>query len=252
MTQKNSDPRFNRYCKLGLGATVLTGAVTTMDASVVYTNYNNQVLADTNTADTLATIYSFDFNGDGINDLRLYTRNVPTDATRNYALIGGGVTGSSLHPINVVGFSAGAFYYPSRLATGAVIGPARQFFTLALTASSSYLATGTFAFGNGFANSQFKSAGANSGFVGVSFNLADGLHYGFIGLTVQTQGNGTLSRSFSLGGIGYETTPNTPITTFGSTGVSVPEPTSIGLVALGGLGLAAYRRRRAQKAVVSA
>lgn len=251
------DARLNRYRTLGLGAAVLAGAVTTMDASVAYTNYNGQVLSDTNTADASGVSYDFDFNNDGTNDIRFTTRNTTGGGTgSNYALIFGGVTNNSvLHPLNVAGGTAsganGAVYvYPSRLGAGVTVGPALTFVTLALTAASSYLQAGTLAFGNGFTGSKFKTAGANAGFLGVSFTLADGLHYGFADISVAPQSAGALARSITLNALAYETTPGTAIATFGA---PVPEPSAIALVALGGLGLAAYRRRaRSNAAAVAA
>ena len=239
-----------RYYTMGIGTAVLAGAVTTADASVVYTNYNSLVLNDTNTADTAATTYGYDVNNDGLQDFRLQTRNTGASATNNYAVIVGGVAGTTIKPINVVGVAAGNFNYPSRLGAGAAINAARPFVSLGLTASSYYLVGGTFAYGNGFTNSKWKTAGANSGYLGFSFTAADGLHYGFAQLTVVPQANGALSRSFVLSGIGYESTPNTPITTFAA---PVPEPSSIALAALGGAGILAYRRRKAAaKAAVEA
>lgn len=240
----SQDVCLRRYATLGLGTAVLVGTVTTMDASVVYTNYNNLVLNDTNTTDTSGTVYGYDINGDGSQDFRLITRNEGSTSTANYARISAGVTGSSFQPINVVGATVSNFNYPSRLGAGVSISAAQNFITLALTPSSYYLAAGSFAFGNGFPNSKWRTAGANSGYLGFSFTAADGLHYGFAQLTVAAQGNGALSRSFTLSGIGYESTPNTAITTF----AAVPEPSSIALAALGGVGIAALRRRKAAKA----
>ncbi len=231
-----------RYLSLGLGTAVLAGAVTTADASVVYTNYNSILLNDTNTADTTATIYGYDVNSDGSQDFRFLVRNQASDATRNYAIVVAGANGSQIKPINVVGVTSSGFVYPSRLAANALIGAAGPFVTLSLTASGSFLQGGTFAFGNGFTNSKWKTAGSNSGYFGFSFTAADGLHYGFAQMSVAPQGSGTNSRAITLSGIAYESTPNTAITTFAA---PVPEPSSIALVALGGLGIAAYRRRRA-------
>ena len=130
------------------------------------------------------------------------------------------------------------------------ISGAQAFITLALTASSYYLKAGTFAFGNGFTGSKWKTAGANSGFLGFSFDAADPFHYRFAQLTVAAQGQGALSRSITLSGIGYESTPNTAITTFAAS--NVPEPSSIALAALGGVGIAALRRRKAARATAAA
>lgn len=238
---------------LGLGTAVLAGAVTTTDAAVSYTNYDGLLLTDTNTTDTASTRYKFDFNSDGTNDITFEVRNQSSTPTANYAIIEAGLdaTNTALSPINVVGTTAGGFNYPSRLTAGTV-SAARPFVTLSLTASGDYLAGGSLAFGNGFPNSKWTTNATKSGYLGFSFSLADGLHYGFIGMTVGPQGLGANSRAISIGGIGYETTPGTAIAVsggFGAVPAPVPEPSSIALVALGGIGLAAYRRKRAAAAV---
>ncbi len=248
-----------RYAMLGLGTAVLAGTVTTTDASVVYTNYNGLLLTDTNTTDTADTLYKFDFNGDGINDITFAVRNEGSTSTANFALVLPGLSANNTtySPINIVGTTvAGAnqsYNYPSRITTG-TISAARTFFTLALTASGSYLAQGSLAFGAGFTGSKWKTNATKSGYLGFSFTLADGLHYGFIGMTVGPQGLGANSRAISIGGIGYETTPNTAITVSGGFGAvpnAVPEPSSVALLALGAGGLAAYRQRRKKAAAKS-
>ena len=245
-SQPTQEAGLRRYAALGLGTAVLVGAVTTTDAAVSYTNYNGQLLTDTNTTDTSGTLYSFDVNGDGTNDISFEVRNEGSASANNYALVFGGITGSTLTPVNVVGTSnQGSFLYvyPSRLTNGTV-DAAKTFKTLSFTASGKYAQQGSLAFGNGFTGSKWKTGGANSGYLGFSFTLADGVHYGFVGLTVEPQGDGADSRAISIGGIGYETTPDTAITVFGN----VPEPSSVAMVALGAGGLAAYRQRRKKAA----
>lgn len=255
-SQATQSTGMGRYATLGLGAAVLAGAVTTTDAAVVYTNYSGALYTDTNTADTLATNYSFDVNGDGINDFTLAVRNEGSTSSANYAVILAGLNNNNttLSPVNIVGTSAqGAnalYIYPSRLTTG-TISAARTFKTLSLTVNGSYLQAGTFAFGAGFTNSKWKTNATKSGYMGFSFTYGGGLHYGFIGLTVGPQGLGSNSRAISIGGIGYETTANTAITVSGGFGAVpnavAPEPSSIAMLALGAGGLAAYRQRRRSK-----
>lgn len=245
-----------RYAMLGIGTAVLAGTVTTTDASVVYTNYNNLLLNDTVTTDTADTLYKFDVNGDGVNDITFAVRNEGSSSSSNFALVLPGLSAdnTTFSPLNIVGTTvAGAnqsYNYPSRITTG-TISSARNFVTLALTANSQYLAQGTFAFGAGFTGSKWKTNATRAGYLGFSFTLADGLHYGFVGMTVVPQGNGVNSRAISIGGIGYQTTPGAAITVSGGTGAlpgAVPEPSSIAMLALGAGGLAAYRQRRKKAA----
>ncbi len=247
-----------RYAMLGIGTAVLAGAVTTTDASVVYTNYNSLLLTDTNTTDTTDTLYKFDVNGDGVNDITFAVRNEGSNSTSNFALVLPGLSAdnTTLSPVNVVGTAVAAgshvYNYPSRLAAASVVSAAKTFVTLSLTANGSYLAQGSLAFGAGFSGSKWTKNASKSGYLGFSFTLADGLHYGFIGMTVGPQGLGSNSRAISIGGIGYETSPNTAITTSGGVGsvpnAAVPEPSSIAMLALGVGGLAAYRQRRKKAA----
>ena len=263
----SQDSNLLRYCTMGVGTAVLAGTVTTMDASVVYTNFNSTVLTDTTVGDSMPTDYqvylssngTFNLTGNGLAVANFFVDTESSGATTNFAVVTAGVgsngTGSTVNPLNVVGITvAGAsshtYNYPSRLAAGVSVGPAGKFVTLSGTRQS--LAGGSLAFGAGFTNSKWAKAGKNSGYLGISFDGTDGaLHFGFLQFTVATNTSTTPGpRSITLIGGGYQTTANTAITTAAQPG-AVPEPTSLALLAAGGVGgLAAFRRRKQAAAAV--
>ena len=72
------------------------------------------------------------------------------------------------------------------------------------------------------------------GFVGLRFDIPGGSpHYGFLDVAIDASGN-----QLTLFGGAYESLADTPIV------AGVPEPGSLGLLALGAAGLAAWRLRR--------
>ena len=77
---------------------------------------------------------------------------------------------------------------------------------------------------------------STSGFLGVGFYAVGGdKHYGWIRLGIRNDANGVPDK-FTVFDWAYESTPNTPI--------HIPEPSSLGLLAAGAVGVAASRRRR--------
>lgn len=122
------------------------------------------------------------------------------------------VAGSGAFPAN-----------PARLGVGEVVGPDPRF-----TDGAGFVALSGL-FGNWIDTEDAR------GFVGVAFANGADLHYGFIDITVLTDGRITLH------GYAYEGTPGAPISTF-----VIPEPsTYAALFGLLGLGLVLWRRRRA-------
>lgn len=255
---------------MGLGTAVLAGAVTTMDASVVYTNFGNTVLTDTTVGDAEPTDYQLylssngTFNvgnssagvgGNGIAVLNFFVDNEGSGSSSNFAVVTAGVgsngaTGAT-NPLGFVGVTAAGasshtYRYPSRLAVGTLVGPTKAFVTVSGPASS--LQGGSLAFGAGFAGSKWAKSGKNSGYLGIDFDINGALHYAFIDMTVGTNTSAN-PRSITLIGAGYETTAGTAITTTAS--APVPEPSSLALLAAGGLGVAAFRNRRKKAAAAA-
>lgn len=259
------EANLRRYATLGLGTAVLAGAVTTTDAAVVYTNFNNTVLSDPATTDTDPVEYSVYLAnngtmnvvaggsaGIGTNVMDFFIRNEGAGNGSNYAVITAGVNGGTTHPLNFLGITSSSngnvFRYPSRLAAGTSVGPTRSFVTVAGTSQS--LQGGTLAFGAGFPNSKWAKSGANSGYLGISFLGTDNAtHYAFLQMTVALNSD-TNARSVTLIGAGYENAAGTAITTAPQ---AVPEPSSLALLAAGGLGgVAAFRQRRKKTALPAA
>ena len=264
------DSNLLRYCTMGVGTAVLAGTVTTMDASVVYTNFGNTVLTDATVGDGEPTDYEVylgsngTFNisstdsGSGLQVANFFVDTEGSGSTTNFAVVTAGTSsfaaGTPAHALNVIGIAvAGAsshvYNYPSRLAAGVSVGPGGKFITLSGTAQS--LVGGSLAFGAGFTNSKWAKNGKNSGYLGISFLGTDNMtHYGFLQFTVATN-TAANPRAITLIGAGYQTTANTAITTAAQP--AAPEPTSLALLAVGGVGgIAAFRRRKNKKAAEAA
>lgn len=125
------------------------------------------------------------------------------------------------------GVASGAFRYPENVASNAVI-------SAGAFAAFNGAFFATLAYGNGFGGSQFLNPGV--GFIGFSFNTGAGTQYGWARVNMQ----GSPGNAFTL--VDYA---------FGDPGVmiragqtAVPEPGSLGLLAVGAAGLVAWRRRR--------
>lgn len=127
------------------------------------------------------------------------------------------------------GVANGSFRYPSNLGPGVNVS-AGAF----VAHNAAFFAT--LAYKNGFTNSQWLSPG--TGFIGFRFNSGAGIEYGWARVTMD---EGAPGNSFTLVDYAWADTGTTILT--GET--AVPEPGSLGLLAVGAAGLLLWRRKRA-------
>jgi hypothetical protein len=203
---------------------------------------------------TVLPYSSFPINIDGTTALTLAIPSIRRTTTTHYcveeslfatAASGAGVVGHG--PKNQV----------AALKFGAVIGPADQF-----QASKQVLASGIscrdFGWGVGgpFANTTNR-------FLGFKFELNGQVYYGWAGFGVVFPAGGTAELTAVLTAYAYETKPNTPIYAGQSSDgpresrllpiegsardTAKVQPATLGLLALGHLGLNAWRRRENQE-----
>jgi hypothetical protein len=129
------------------------------------------------------------------------------------------------------GIAAGNFRYPDRLENGQLVsGGAFANF------NANFFAT--LAYGGGYDNSQFLAPGV--GFIGFRFNVGNGMQFGWARVDMA----GAPDNSFTL--VDYAWGDAGDAIRAGQT--VIPEPGSLGLLAVGAVGLVFWRKRRAAAA----
>ena len=123
-------------------------------------------------------------------------------------------------------------YFAKNFTYGQLIGSSSGPFTFQTAMLNAYNTSSGETFGNF----------ATTGYIGINFHSGeDGLlHYGWLEYTVDGPGTGYIDK------IGWETTPGLAVAAGSST--SVPEPSTLGMLAAGAAGLAFMRSRRKKTA----
>lgn len=207
--------RLAAYAAAGAGAAL--GAVGTAEADITHVVVNTPV-KDT-TLDGFAIGVNLLFG-----DLASFNLGVAhgvgtTNAATGYAFTAPTAFGAP--GVSVAGFPAGGFNYVSNL------GASTQVDTL--TAFLNAATYGTMAFNGGYTFSEWLSPG--TGFIGVRFNTNA---YGWVRITM----NGAPLNDFTI--VDYAWCDPGETLHVGQ----IPEPGSLGALALGALGLAGWRRSR--------
>lgn len=205
----SSQPSLKRRAAytLAAGAAAAIPALET-DAAVVYSGLQNISIGSGNSQD-------LNLDGDAFNDLLL----------KNYNFGGGAYQGASVNffPGKLVGFTSG-LNYVSALSAGATIDVS--------TAVPSF--AGSMAYGANNPNAQFNNV--TDAYIGLSFPSGPNIFYGWVRVDVNNAAQTFLVKDWayeSQSGVGIKAGDG-----------QVPEPATLGLLAAGGVGIAAMRRRR--------
>ena len=215
-------------------STAAVGALSlaSSNAAIVYVNAGNTLLPDPIATDTFFGIYPYDLNSDGVSDLRFAVRAGTSEFNPSRAVvIAANQVGSA---VGVIGQTIDSYPYADRLAAGALIDGSSGFLVLTQQAAN----PASMAFGQGYPNSQWAFAGSNSGYLGVRFNIGSAEHFAWMRLTVEPESSAT-PRAITVHEWAFEDAPGIGIETG-----AVPEPSALGLLALGSVGLSARRRRK--------
>ncbi|MEO5720789.1 MAG: PEP-CTERM sorting domain-containing protein [Chthoniobacterales bacterium] len=182
---------------------------------------------------------NWDVNSDGIADFN-FTYRYNNTATGSGVIWQANINSPAVATNGVISYAGPFVRYAFALSMGTNIGPGGAFFagpSPQVTLGSRYRSGGVPSYYGGFAagpNANGAVAPGTTAYVGFRFNAADGTHYGWIQLSV---GPG----SIDFVSAAYQSTPNTAIAAG-----AIPEPGTLGLLALGAVGIlgAAVKRRR--------
>lgn len=228
----------SRLARYSSSAAVGALSLASSNAAIVYVNGGDTLLTDPVPNNGGSTLYAYDLDSDGVNDLRLRVRSEVTG-------VGTAASLSLVHAANIAGASVGIagqnvgnYPYAGRLSAGTTIDGSTAFLVLTTTTVNTIGNGASMAFGPGYANSQWAFAGSNSGYLGVRFNIGTAEHFAWMRLTVEPQ-TSTNPRAITVHEWAYENVPGV-----GIEAGAVPEPSALGLLALGSVGLAARRRRK--------
>jgi hypothetical protein len=212
-----SNARWVAYATAG-AATAVAG-VHSAEATIHYSGVINQAV---DAASSSSAVFHFNLAA-GASFSPFFFR---VNATSGIAAMG--VHGPVSGMIN--GFLSG-YPYLSRLAAG--VNPADHPFVTP-GGSAFFPPYGTMAFRGGYGNDQWLAAGL--GFIGLKFNTGAGVQYGWVRIIM----NGSPDNSYTMVDFAWGDVGDTILTG------QIPEPGSLALLAVGAVGLLAWRKHRAK------
>ena len=239
---KNNDllKKIGKY-SMAAGATVLAGNLA--NANVVVTTDN------TNLADGT---YNIDFDGNGLPDARininLSTFTWSTFSSTSYRYGQASIIAGS--DVSSMKFMKNGLYGPDNDGPAAL--PAGLLVSSSLSSSTNWgSANHLFATYSGWSyNGNFSDISGQTRYIGVRFVKSGETYYGYIGINVGSLGFTSHGTFGTLANYGYETTPDTQITTAAEATEATPTPAvplsplatglGIGLIGLYGF----YKTRR--------
>lgn len=196
------------------------------DAAIMYSGVQNITLTRTSPTAVLST--QIDLNGDGVVDFGLQLDGIQGSS--------GSVAGAFLVGIGGFFLKTGSLNSVRRLASSF------NFSSVSAGSFSPNVGTLRSATDAGQSRGQWPSVVTTSGFAGVAFIDTQGhSHLGWIRLAIQNDAAG-LPVQLTAVDWAWQTVEGSPIHVG-----SVPEPSSLALLAAGAAGVAAFRRRRAEK-----
>lgn len=219
--------RWSAYAAAGVAGAI--GTTQAAEAAITYVDVDPDVTLDTVAAGS-AQVFSSALTGGA----SLYFYNLPLVNTSAGPVVAGRALGSVFGASvsqGVVGFVAGAgsFNYAANLSYGQDIGAA--------AASIGNVAFGTMIFASGFTYSQFGTTG--EAFVGFQFDVGAGTQFGWARVNMDS---GVPENTFTVMDFAFADAGESIFAG------QVPEPGSLGLLALGALGLTSWRKRRGEAA----
>lgn len=217
---KIADHRWAAYVAAGTAA--LTAGAETAEADITH------IVVNGGAGERIEVGGSEYFSLVGDAAIHLFNIYASQRSGATYAGAFAGVFNNSSFDGAVVGFSTNFYFYASNLALGANVsaGPflnGSAFGTLAYGGAGSNL------------NDQFKDPG--DGFIGFNFSIGNGTQYGWMRVTMDGGPSHTLTvQEYAFADVG-ESIQVGQID-------AIPEPSSLGALALGAVGLVTLRRRR--------